>query len=281
MTESRLTAARARLSLQFEQALAAHVEEWRSWPPTLAEACRYMLESGGKRVRPLVAMLAAEAVGGRADDAVPWAMALELVHTYSLVHDDLPAMDDDDVRRGRPSCHVAYGEAMAILAGDALLTEAFRVLGAAPWPGPTVARLVALLGEAAGGGGMVGGQVFDIAGSVADLDALVRLQRMKTGALFRAAASGGALAGGGDDAAAAALLRYGDAIGLLFQLTDDILDRDQDAVNDGSSYFHHLPEPDVLARRDALVESARRELTGLPAADALRELAELIAHRNA
>lgn len=280
--EPGLEAARARLTAAFEAALEAHLATWSGWPARLVESCRYVLQGGGKRVRPLVALLAAEAVGGSSRAAMPWALALEMVHTYSLVHDDLPSMDDDDVRRGRPACHVAFGEALAILTGDALLTEAFRVVGAAPWPGEVAARLTALLGSAAGGAGMVGGQVLDVgAEPLADAAALEAMQRMKTGALFRAAAEGGAVAGGAGDEAVRALRRYGDALGLLFQLTDDLLDRAQDVEQDGTSFLHHLSERDVLVRRDRLVADARAALSGIARGGLLGDLADRVARRTA
>lgn len=276
-----LATAQARLGALFEAALSAHVQSWTGWPPALVAPCRYVLEGGGKRVRPLLAMLSAEAVGGDARAALPWALALEMVHTYSLVHDDLPSMDDDDVRRGKPSCHVAFGEATAILTGDALLTEAFAVLGAAPWPGEVLGGLVALLGQTAGGGGMVGGQVIDIGGEpVPDLPALVHLQRLKTAALFRAAAEGGGRAGGAEGPVPQSLATFGEALGLLFQVTDDVLDRAQDAVSDGSSWFHHVSEAEVLGHRDRLVAEAKAALKGVPSPAGLRALVDRVAYRT-
>lgn len=198
----------------------------RRSPAKLTEAMGYSLLAGGKRLRPVLCLAFSEAVarasGGNvvADDA---ACALECIHTYSLIHDDLPAMDDDDLRRGRPTNHKVYGEAMAILAGDALLTDAFALL--AEGGGAQRARLVAELAQAAGSGGMVGGQVLDVGdGREANLDYLLRLHRMKTGALIRAACRMGAVAGGGDEAAVEAAGVYGDAVGLAFQIADDVLD---------------------------------------------------------
>ncbi len=193
----------------------------------LAEAMRYSLEAGGKRVRPVLCLLAAEAVGGRAEDALPGAMALEYVHTYSLIHDDLPAMDDDDLRRGRPTNHKVYGEGHAILAGDGLLTEAFRVLAAGPGDPATLLEATVLLAEAAGWRGMVGGQALDLEGETLahyDLDHLRLIHRLKTGALLRASLEMGAVLGGASPADRAALKGYGEAIGLAFQIQDDILD---------------------------------------------------------
>jgi geranylgeranyl diphosphate synthase type II len=204
-------------------------------PPRLLEAMRYAVLSGGKRMRPVLTLAACEAVGGVAARAVPFACALELVHTYSLVHDDLPAMDDDDLRRGRPTVHVAFGEALAILAGDALLTEAFRVAaedastGLAP---ERVLAIVAVIAAAAGADGMVGGQTLDLeaAGREADLARVETIHRKKTAALLAAAVEAGALAGGAAGAPLDGLRAYGRALGLAFQIADDILDAAPTAV---------------------------------------------------
>ena len=196
-------------------------------PPRLLEAMRYSLLAGGKRLRPVLCLAFAEAVGGSsgaggraAEDA---ACALEYVHTYSLVHDDLPAMDDDDLRRGRPTNHKVYGEAMAILAGDALLTEALGLV--ATGAEPCRAALCRELALGAGAAGMVGGQVLDIAEDrPAELGYLTRLHRLKTGALIRAACRMGVLAAGGDAGALERAHTYGEAVGLAFQIADDLLD---------------------------------------------------------
>ncbi len=194
----------------------------------VGEAMRYSLEAGGKRVRPILCLLAAEAVHGRAEDALPGALALECIHTYSLVHDDLPAMDDDDLRRGKPTCHIAFGEAHAILASDGLLTEAFRILASGSGSDPARrVEAVAVLAEAAGWRGMVGGQALDLEGEqVADygLDHLKTIHRLKTGALLRASTELGGILAGADAVQRQALRAYGEAIGLAFQIQDDILD---------------------------------------------------------
>jgi geranylgeranyl diphosphate synthase type II len=198
-------------------------------PPQVHEAMRYSVFAGGKRLRPLLVLLACEAVGGEPADALPAAAALELIHTYSLIHDDLPAMDDDDFRRGRPTCHKVYGEAMAILAGDGLLTEAFRVLadpGAGRVPPARRLQIIAEIAEAAGSLGMVGGQATDILseGRAIDRETLLDLHARKTGALIRVSIRAGGIAGGADAGSLAALTRYGEAVGLAFQIVDDILD---------------------------------------------------------
>ena len=204
-----------------EAALARYVDGWEDVPAPLLEAMRYSLFAGGKRLRPTLALGAAEIVSGTDDTALPVACALEMIHTYSLIHDDLPAMDDDDLRRGKPTCHKAFGEATAILAGDGLLTMAFDV--AAETGSIAIVRELA---RAAGVAGMVGGQQADLAGEGQQLglDALRRIHRAKTGALIRASARCGALAAGGDAPAVDALTAYGEHLGLAFQITDDILD---------------------------------------------------------
>lgn len=212
-------------SPRVEALLRRSLERLPGAPERLAEAMGYSLLAGGKRLRPLLCLAFAEATSHRpaqrvAEDA---ACALEYVHTYSLVHDDLPAMDDDEVRRGKPTSHVVYGEALAILAGDALLTEAFALL--ADGPEPARALLVQRLARAAGAEGMVGGQVLDIAEDRPALEAyLTRLHRMKTGALLQASCALGVLCEGGSAAQLRAANRYGEAVGLAFQIADDVLD---------------------------------------------------------
>ncbi len=194
-------------------------------PERLREAMAYSLTAGGKRIRPVVLLSAGAAVGGDEPSLLPFACAIEYVHTYSLIHDDLPAMDDDDFRRGRPTCHKAFDEATAILAGDGLLTEAFRVMGESPLAVSDPARAVramALLARAAGAEGMVGGQQLDLAPRPGDSVEEIHLR--KTAALIEAAAGMGGILGGGSDGQVGSLRRYGVALGLLFQITDDILD---------------------------------------------------------
>jgi len=208
-------------------------------PPRLVEAMRYSLLAGGKRLRPILVIASAELFGLSAGDVMPTACALEMIHTYSLIHDDLPCMDDDDLRRGRPTSHKVFGEAMAVLAGDALLTRAFGVMaeqGRVERVGPARAvRAVAELAEAAGAAGMVGGQVEDLEweGRQADEAQLRRIHSLKTGALFRAAVRlGGVLAGAGD-AEVARLDAYASEFGLAFQIWDDVLDVVGDAALTG------------------------------------------------
>jgi geranylgeranyl diphosphate synthase type II len=201
-------------------------------PRRLAAAMRYSVLGGGKRLRPLLCLMAAEACGGSVEPALAAACALELVHTYSLIHDDLPAMDNDDLRRGRATCHKAFDEATAILAGDGLLTLAFELVAREVEPAAAAAACVRILAEAAGPAGMVGGQMADLlaekramdepdAGSLAELEAI---HRRKTGALLRAPLRMGAVIAGASPWQQQALDQYGQAVGLTFQIVDDLLD---------------------------------------------------------
>jgi geranylgeranyl diphosphate synthase type II len=201
-------------------------------PCRLAAAMRYSVLGGGKRLRPLLCLMAAEACGGSAESALAAACALELVHTYSLIHDDLPAMDNDDLRRGRATCHKAFDEATAILAGDGLLTLAFELVAREIEPTAAALCCVRILAEASGPAGMVGGQMSDLlaekraldehdAGSLAELEAI---HRRKTGALLRAPLRMGAVIAGASSLQQQALDQYGQAVGLAFQIVDDLLD---------------------------------------------------------
>lgn len=205
-------------------------------PERLAEAMRYSVQAGGKRLRPVLTVLAADACGGDRAQALPAAVAIELIHTYSLIHDDLPAMDDDDLRRGRPSCHKAFDEATAILAGDGLLTLAFELI-ARHVSSPEASRACILaLAEGAGPAGMVGGQMADLEaeGQPADsVEALEGIHRRKTGALLRSALRMGAAVAEAPEATVAALDAYGAAIGLAFQIVDDLLDVEGDEAKLG------------------------------------------------
>jgi farnesyl diphosphate synthase len=196
-------------------------------PTELHRAMRYAVLGGGKRLRPLLVYAAGQALGCEGPQLDAPACAVELIHAYSLVHDDLPAMDDDDLRRGRPTCHVAFGEATAILAGDALQALAFELLAAEEKVGAaTRVRMLHQLGTACGSAGMAGGQALDLAavGSTLELTALEHMHACKTGALIRASVHLGALVGGTDDDTLATLDRYAHAVGLAFQVRDDILD---------------------------------------------------------
>ncbi|MGD0828210.1 MAG: polyprenyl synthetase family protein [Desulfobaccales bacterium] len=223
------------------RALAAYLPAVRGPAFRVVQAMHYSLFAGGKRLRPILCLAAAEAVGGGFDAALPLACALEMIHTYSLIHDDLPAMDDDDLRRGQPTCHKQFDEATAILAGDGLLTEAFYTLAAAApcFQGREVMLLEVqqLLSEAAGYRGMVGGQMLDLMaeGRRITLKELEIVHRLKTGALLTAATRAGALAGDGSRPQVAALTAYGERFGLAFQITDDLLDVEGEAAEMGKA----------------------------------------------
>ena len=224
----------------------------------LEEAVRYPLESGGKRIRPVLCLAVGEAAGAEPERCLPAAAAVELVHTFSLVHDDLPALDDDDERRGRPSAHVAYGEAVALLAGDALLAEAFRL--ALSYPTPAVGRELATATL-----GMIGGQYLDVTGTGGDL---VALHRLKTGALFSAAVGVALWAADVPEPEQRSWRAFGAELGLLFQIVDDVLD------GDGYLLAHGAEGARVLA--DEAAARARERLEAIPDADT-SVLAELVA----
>ena len=212
-----------------ERALAQTVEDDAGAAARLHEAMRYSLLAGGKRLRPLLVMASCEAVGGMLEAAMGLACAIEMIHTYSLIHDDLPCMDDDDLRRGRPTNHKVYGEAIATLAGDALLTDAFKVLALSADRGASPALVldtIAELASAAGSNGMVAGQVIDLLGEGKSktVEELEELHGKKTGALFLASVRGGARLGGASQAQIESLDAYARALGLAFQVVDDLLD---------------------------------------------------------
>lgn len=201
-------------------------------PAALHTAMRYALFAGGKRLRPALTLAACEALGGAASAALAPAAALEMIHTYSLIHDDLPCMDDDDLRRGRPTCHKVHGEAVALLAGDALLTAAFGVLAAEVADPDQARELAGLLARAAGSLGMVGGQVLDLEGEGAPpgLDRVEAIHRRKTAALLAACLEAGAVAAGASPERRALMAEAGLALGLAFQIQDDVLDETSDAA---------------------------------------------------
>ena len=233
-----------------ERALERFLPASPACPPRVGEAMRYSVFAGGKRLRPMLALAAAESVAmanGRDVSAaraaaLPTACALELIHTYSLVHDDLPAMDDDTLRRGRPTNHVVFGEGLAILAGDGLLTEAFALMSREPRdPGaaPRKLRAICVVAEAAGACGMVGGQAVDLeaagTGASFDGDGLRAMHARKTGALIRASAAAGAVMAGASDAQIEAIERFASELGLAFQIVDDILDVEGASVELGKT----------------------------------------------
>jgi len=239
-----------------DAALDRHLPVAPACPALVADAMRYSVFAGGKRLRPMLTLAAADAISRRGSDpkvdafdlALPAACAIELIHTYSLIHDDLPAMDDDTLRRGRPTLHVVYGEGVAILAGDGLQAEAFALLAREPVTvDPAIVgrklRVVKVVGDAAGPAGMVGGQAIDLqaAGQVPghgltlDADGLRTMHARKTGAIIRASVASGAIMAGADDALVTALDEFASDIGLAFQIVDDILDVEGDAASLGKT----------------------------------------------
>lgn len=260
----------------------------------LAEAMRYSVFAGGKRLRPVLVLLAAELCGGPREAAIRPACAVELLHTYSLIHDDLPAMDDDDFRRGRPSCHKAFGEAAAILAGDALLTLAFEVIVQPPCE-RLAAALVGELARAAGACGMVAGQMADMAfqGAKPTAEAVAFIHRHKTAALLGACARLGAIVADAGPETVGRLGRFGELLGLAFQVADDALDIEatseqlgktagKDASDGKVTYPAVFGLAESRRRAQQLVEQALAELAPFgPRADLLRDLAHYVVARKA
>ena len=278
-----------------EEGLVRELRTDEAFDARLAESMEYSLTAGGKRLRPILLMAAADAAGGCGEDYLTSACAIEMIHTYSLIHDDLPAMDDDDYRRGKLTNHKVYGAGLATLAGDALLTMAFELLARQQGvSAETLLRVVREVSEAAGANGMVGGQALDLAseGKRIEMDTLRRMHMAKTGALFRAAVRSGAILAGADEAALASLTDYAEAFGLAFQITDDILDvtGDEAAIGKpvGSDERNHkstyvtltsLEEARRLAREAA--DRAHKALAPLGGkTEFLDELAEYLVTRD-
>ncbi len=265
-----------------ERALDAAVPAQTAAPANLHAAMRHLLFPGGKRLRPTLALAAAEAVGAPPEAALPAAVAVELVHTYSLIHDDLPCMDDDAERRGRPTVHVAYGEAVAVLAGDALLAGAFGALLDGAGPGEAAARNGAArdVARAAGSLELVGGQVDDLAFPPDETDParIESVHARKSAALIAASVSAGARLGGADAATLARLERFGRALGIAFQIADDLLDADR---GESCSLVRAVGAEAARSRADALLESALGEIGDLgERAEPLRALARYAVRRG-
>ena len=278
-----------------DQALTDMMPREGAYPERLVSAMRYSLFAGGKRIRPILVLAAAGAAGGKDKDALQPACAVELVHTYSLIHDDLPAMDDDDFRRGRPTCHKAFDEGTAILAGDALLTLAFDLLSG---NGENITdharlRMVQELARAAGWRGMVGGQQVDMdsEGSEPDLPLLEYIHTHKTGALIRCSVIMGGLAANADEVTLKALSSFGERIGLAFQVVDDILDvtatteemgKDQgsDAQRGKITYPGLFGLEGSRDRALKLVEDAKAAVEGVDISGRLAEIADFVLLRR-
>jgi len=281
-----------------EAALAKVFPEPGGHAGDLVKAMRYSLFAGGKRLRPILCIAGAEAVGGEGKRVMPVACGLEMIHTYSLIHDDLPAMDNDDMRRGKPTSHKVYGEAVAILAGDGLLTEAFRVMSnmklSRGIPAGSLLTVIRLVAEASGYEGMVAGQVTDIQSEGVAVEAPVVefIHTRKTGALIAASVTSGAILGGGTAAQVTSIRRYGESIGLAFQIADDILDVEGDSEKmgkgvGGDARKKKVTYPSVfgLARsKEIQRELADRAIHSLKRfdhkADPLREIATYMVERK-
>jgi geranylgeranyl diphosphate synthase type II len=278
------------LKSYFERPLSSPV------PSVIREAMSYSIMAGGKRLRPILALASYEVCGGRPEDIVPCASALEVIHTYSLIHDDLPAMDNDDMRRGRPTNHKVFGEAVAILAGDALLTEAFLMVLDTDGKAGRDALMGAIreLAQASGVGGMVGGQVQDIIseGAEPDPETLHFIHKHKTGALIAASVRLGGILAEADEAVMAALTEYGENLGLAFQIVDDVLDVKGDASVMGKptgsdqqkkkmTYPALYGVEDSMKKAGELIDRAIDALEPLgEGAEPLREIARYIISRN-
>ena len=283
-----------------DSALERYLPKREELTSNLHRAMQHSLFAGGKRIRPILSIASFEAAGGKGERILPFACALEMIHTYSLIHDDLPAIDNDDYRRGKPTCHKVFGEAIAILAGDGLLTEAFRLMTHQPAKDPSsrdealVLDLINEVAQAAGVLGMVGGQVVDIEseGKAVDLPTVQYIHTHKTGAMILASVRVGAKLGGAKETLLKALTRYGESLGLAFQVADDILNVEgrvalmgkktgSDLVKGKATYPSVLGVDESKIRSKELVEMAVDALKPLgPEADPLREIARFIIARE-
>lgn len=273
------------------------LEAIRTQPLTdsLKESMLYSLEAGGKRVRPMLLLAVLDEFGVPLEKGLDAACALEYIHTYSLIHDDLPAMDNDDLRRGKPTNHIVYGEATAILAGDALLTEAFRLISSSnQYTDSQKVALITLLSEAAGAAGMVGGQLMDMEaeGKLVELEHLQKIHALKTGALLRFSVEAGALLANVQLEEKKELMTYAHALGILFQVQDDILDVTSDSASLGktagkdeaankSTYPALLTLEGAIAERDRYHKEAAGALTAIGKQDGLlKSFADYISYRE-
>ncbi|MEA2039041.1 MAG: farnesyl diphosphate synthase [Thermodesulfobacteriota bacterium] len=281
-----------------DAALKAYFPEPEGLTSDLVSAMRYSIFAGGKRLRPILCISAAEAVGGVEADVRPVACAIELIHTYSLIHDDLPLMDDDDIRRGRPTNHKVFGEAVALLAGDGLLTEAFNLMTLPELTdkvsADVILKVIGMVSVAAGYRGMVGGQVVDIQseGKQVDLPVVEFIHNHKTGELITVPLASGAMLGGGDESQIEAISSYGRKIGLAFQISDDILDIEGDTSTLGKQVGSDeqkgkMTYPAVVGLersrqvQSKLIEAAIECLRDLDQdAEPLRHIARYIIERN-
>ncbi len=265
-----------------EKALERFLPGEDTYPPAIHKAMRYSIFAGGKRLRPILAIAAAEAVGGHEEWVMPAACALEFIHTYSLIHDDLPAMDNADYRRAKPTSHLVFGEAMAVLAGDALLTEAFKLMASSLFTEAAkeraVLQVIKEVAEAVGSRGLIGGQVVDLESEskLVDEETLFYIHSHKTGKLFCASVRAGALLAGADERQLACLTRYAENFGLAFQIRDDILDIEGNSKKMGKSVGNDARLKKATYPCLLGLERARKvgKEAGERAAEQIRELGE-------
>ena len=259
----------------------------------VVRAMRYSLANGGKRLRPILVLEFCRMCGGDYRDAIPLACAIEYVHTYSLIHDDLPCMDDDDMRRGNPSCHIVFGQATALLAGDALLTHAFELIANSDLSDDKIAKAVSLLAQNAGVGGMIGGQALDLRYENIDpsLTDILTIHKLKTGALISAACILGCIAAGANEKQIDAASRYAYYLGIAFQIKDDLLDIEgdeeelgkpvgSDAKNDKTTYVTLVGEKKAEKDVRKLTQSALKQLEIFPNKDFIILLSDYLISRN-
>lgn len=279
---------------RIDEALELHTRFDEDCPENLGKAIRYCLLAPGKRFRPLLVLVAAEMCGGSIEDAIPAACAVEMIHNYSLIHDDLPAMDDDDLRRGRPTCHMAFDEATAVLAGDALIPMAFEVLVNHIQPASVAAQCVAALAYASGPSQLVGGQADDLGFQFAqaDLDSLERIHRRKTGALISVSLRLGGLTAGTDPEKLQSLTQYGKHLGLAFQIVDDLLDLQGSQAKMGKkagkdAELGKLTYPALIGAQESQLRAEQMSQAAIDAlapfgdnAEALKLLARFVVERN-
>ena len=279
---------------EFEKAFAEYFEQNDADLKRVSDAMRYSSMAGGKRIRPFIVNEFCKLFGGDVSASMPLACALECVHTYSLIHDDLPCMDNDDLRRGKPTCHKVYGEEFALLAGDALLTYAFEIItDARTLTDSAKIRAVKMLSSLAGIEGMVGGQTIDLEseGKSIGIEKLIKLHSLKTGALIRCAAKFGAIAADADEAALEAADKYGEALGLSFQITDDILDATADESELGKpvgsdkengkvTFLSFMSVEEAYAEAKRYADTAKQAIGEYKDTQVLSELADYVVKRN-
>ncbi|MAQ88492.1 MAG: farnesyl-diphosphate synthase [Rhodopirellula sp.] len=292
--EALLSQYMAQVRLEVDQALASLAIYEKGCPAVLGDAIRHILLAPGKRLRPMLVLMASDACGNRSNATIASACAVEMIHTYSLIHDDLPAMDDDELRRGLPTVHVVYGEANAILAGDALLAQAFEVLARSQAPASQVVRCLQELTEAAGPCQLVGGQVDDLQAenSVGNAQQLQAIHERKTGAMFRVSLRLGAIAAGANEEQIQRLDTYGKHLGLAFQIVDDLLDLQGDVAQLGKqtgkdNEHGKLTYPALMGVTESqemaagLINQACEQLEPFgESAEPLRQLAYFVLERN-